>query len=193
MESLVESLRHAKVVPVLRRADGAEAEAVARTLLDAGLPVVELTANTPDWAGVLGRLRASYPHAVLGVGTVCAPDVARAACDAGADFLVSPWPVPDVRAYADSRGVPLCEGGFTPGEIAAAARHGIAKLFPAHAVGPSYLKSVQAVLPAGSQVMPTGGIKLADVPAWLSAGAIAVGIGSDLDRLPQVWHELGTA
>jgi 2-dehydro-3-deoxyphosphogluconate aldolase/(4S)-4-hydroxy-2-oxoglutarate aldolase len=31
-----------------------------------------------------------------------------------------------------------------------------------------------------ARIMPTGGIPLADVRAWLRAGAVAVGVGSDL-------------
>jgi 2-dehydro-3-deoxyphosphogluconate aldolase / (4S)-4-hydroxy-2-oxoglutarate aldolase len=32
-----------------------------------------------------------------------------------------------------------------------------------------------------ARIVPTGGIRLEDVPAWLDAGAFAVGVGSDLD------------
>ena len=59
-------------------------------------------------------------------------------------------------------------------------RRGIAKLFPAHAVGPRFLRSVLAVAPPGARVVPTGGIALDDVRAWLDAGAYAVGMGSEL-------------
>ncbi|MBB5870296.1 2-dehydro-3-deoxyphosphogluconate aldolase/(4S)-4-hydroxy-2-oxoglutarate aldolase [Allocatelliglobosispora scoriae] len=190
MERLTEILAQARVVPVIRRSTPDTAEPAARTLLDAGLPVIELTANTPDWAETLLRLHADYPHAVIGLGTVTSTGIAQEALHAGAHFLVSPWPVPQVRGFADEHGLPLCEGGFTPGEIASAASRGIAKLFPASTVGPAYLKSLIAVLPSGSAVMPTGGITLDSVPAWLAAGAIAVGVGSDLDRLPEVWRAL---
>ena len=76
-------------------------------------------------------------------------------------------------------------GGFTPAEVLAAADGGIAKLFPAHAVGPRYLRSVLAVAPPGTRVVPTGGIALDDVEAWLDAGAYAVGIGSELRPTPE--------
>jgi 2-dehydro-3-deoxyphosphogluconate aldolase/(4S)-4-hydroxy-2-oxoglutarate aldolase len=118
---------------------------------------------------------------VLGAGTVTTADDARRAIDAGADFLVSPYPAEAVRAVAGQARVAFLEGGFTPGEVAAAAAQGIAKLFPAHVGGPAYLRSVLAVLP-GARIVPTGGIALSDVPAYLAAGAYAVGVGSDLVR-----------
>ena len=56
----------------------------------------------------------------------------------------------------------------------------MAKLFPAHVGGPRYLKSLLAVAP-GARIMPTGGIALDEVGEWLDAGALAVGVGSDLN------------
>jgi 2-dehydro-3-deoxyphosphogluconate aldolase/(4S)-4-hydroxy-2-oxoglutarate aldolase len=69
---------------------------------------------------------------------------------------------------------------LSPTELAAAlAAGGAAKLFPAHVGGAAYLRSILAVMP-GARIVPTGGIRLKDVPAWLDAGAFAVGVGSDL-------------
>ena len=52
-------------------------------------------------------------------------------------------------------------------------------------VGPRYLRSVLAVAPPGARVVPTGGIGLGDVEAWLDAGAYAVGVGSELAPGPE--------
>ncbi|HCT75611.1 MAG TPA: aldolase [Micromonosporaceae bacterium] len=189
MEQMTTVLARAKVVPVIRADSGTKALETAEWLLESGLTVIELTATTPDWLSALVKLRTGHPQATLGVGTVVTAANAVAALDNGADFLVSPWPAEDVRQVAQARVMPFLEGGFTPAEVAAAASRGIAKLFPAHVGGPTYLKSLLAVLP-GAQIMPTGGIKLADVSSWLAAGAIAVGVGSDLDRIREVLDEL---
>jgi 2-dehydro-3-deoxyphosphogluconate aldolase / (4S)-4-hydroxy-2-oxoglutarate aldolase len=173
----------ARVLPVLRTPDADGAVRAAEALLDAGLGVIELTATTPGWADVLADLRRAHPAATLGAGTVTTAEDARRALDAGADFLVSPYPAEAVRSVAAGTGTAFLEGGFTPGEVAAAAGRGIAKLFPAHVGGPAYLRSVLAVLP-GARIVPTGGIALSDVPAYLAAGAYAVGVGSDLVRAP---------
>lgn len=172
-----------RVLPVLRTPDADGAVRAAEALLNAGLAVIELTATTPGWADALAGLRRAHPPAVLGAGTVTTAEDARRALDAGADFLVSPYPAAAVRAVADETGTVFLEGGLTPGEVAAAAACGIAKLFPAHVGGPAYLRSVLAVLP-GARVVPTGGIALTDVPAYLEAGAYAVGVGSDLVKAP---------
>jgi 2-dehydro-3-deoxyphosphogluconate aldolase/(4S)-4-hydroxy-2-oxoglutarate aldolase len=175
------AIERAVVVPVVREESADEALRVAAWLMEQGLEVVELTASTPGWERAIGSL----DDVLVGVGTLRAREDAERAVAAGARFLVTPCPAPDVRAVADAANVPLLEGGFTPGEVLAAADRGIAKLFPAHVGGTALLRSILALSP-GARIVPTGGIALADVPAWLDAGAFAVGIGSELRPDPDV-------
>lgn len=172
-------IARAVVLPVVREQDSASALAVAGWLVEQGLEAVELTASTPGWEDAGRELRDAAPGLALGVGTLRVGDDAERAVALGADFLVTPCPAPDVRAVADAAGVPLIEGGLTPGEVLAAADRGMAKLFPAHVGGPALLRSILALSPQ-ARIVPTGGIGLADVPTWIDAGAVAVGIGSEL-------------
>lgn len=183
-----EVLAAQRLLPVLRSADADEAVRTVRTLLAAGCRAVELTTSTPGWPGAVARAAALADAlgrpALVGVGTVTTAADAGTALDAGAGFLVSPYPAPEVRETAARRGAPFVEGGFTPGEIAAAVRRsGAAKVFPAHVGGPEFLRSLRAVLP-GAVLIPTGGIAPGEVRDWLAAGATAVGIGSGLPTDP---------
>ena len=180
---VIEVIHAARVVPVVRRPSAAEATRMCEQLLELGSPVIELTATTPDWPSVLARLREVSPGTTLGVGTVSTPETARRAVGEGAAFLVSPYPAAAVRTVAEERGVPFIEGGFTPGELAAATAVGVAKLFPASTAGTRHLKAVLDVLP-GARIIPTGGIALDQVGDWLAAGAYAVGVGTDLATRP---------
>ncbi len=181
---LVAALRAQRLLPVLRSPDPAAAVARVRALLAAGCRIVELTTSTPGWAGALADCRGEHgDRALIGLGTVTRAEQATAAVEAGADFLVSPFPAPPVREVAARAGVPFVEGGFTPAEIADAAGRGPAKVFPAHVGGPKYLASLRAVLP-DAVLVPTGGISVAEAPAYLDAGAVAVGIGSGLPEEP---------
>ena len=60
----------------------------------------------------------------------------------------------------------------------------VVKLFPANSFDPSFIKSVNGPLP-NVRIMPTGGISLNSMNDWLSAGAVAVGVGSDLTKAYQ--------
>jgi 2-dehydro-3-deoxyphosphogluconate aldolase/(4S)-4-hydroxy-2-oxoglutarate aldolase len=177
--NLESRLRHARVVPVIRVGEADQARELIDRLLAAGLDVVELTTTIPGWPEVASALRSAQPDLALGVGTITDAEQARQAVAAGADFCVSPRLVPDARPVLAREGVPFIEGGLTPTEVLDAASRGIAKLFPAHVGGARYLASLLAVAPE-ARIMPTGGIPLAEVPKWLEAGAISVGVGSDL-------------
>lgn len=166
------------VLPVLRVGTVQEALGAVALLAESGFGIVELTATTPDWKAALTQVRLEHPDLMVGLGTVRTATAAGEAVDGGADFLVTPHPAPDVRAATGAR-IPVIEGGWTPGEIGAAADVGLAKLFPAHVGGPAYLRTLLAVLP-GAAVVPTGGIGLDEVTTWLDAGATAVGLGTAL-------------
>lgn len=166
------------VLPVLRSPSAADGVRTVLALVAAGCQVVELTTSTPGWESAVTELADS--PATVGVGTVTTLEDAERALAAGAGFLVSPFPVPDVAVLAAEHGALFIGGGFTPGELATGRSAGIAKVFPAHLGGPRYLRSLAPVLP-GLRLVPTGGVGWDDVSDYLDAGAFAVGIGSGLD------------
>lgn len=177
---LIERIGRARLLPVIRVERAAEAVEQGRAVLEAGHDVIELTTTTAGWPDALRELRGAAPEAAAGVGTVTTPAAAELAIELGAAFLVSPYPAAAVGQVADAAGVLFMEGGFTPDQIARAAERGVAKLFPAHLGGIRYLRSLLGVLP-GARIVPTGGIAPDEAPAWLEAGAFAVG-GSELAR-----------
>ncbi|WP_163504920.1 bifunctional 4-hydroxy-2-oxoglutarate aldolase/2-dehydro-3-deoxy-phosphogluconate aldolase [Fodinicola acaciae] len=177
--AVVDRIGAAKVLPVLRAADVETANGYVQAVRRAGLGAIELTATIPGWQELLPDVVKNAGDALIGMGTVTTAADAQVAVDRGAHFLVSPYPAAAVRSFAAEAGILFIEGGMTPGELAVTMSAGIGKLFPAHVGGPSFLKSVMAILP-GLKIVPTGGISVADVPKWLAAGAFAVGVGSDL-------------
>jgi 2-dehydro-3-deoxyphosphogluconate aldolase / (4S)-4-hydroxy-2-oxoglutarate aldolase len=177
-----EGLAATRVVAILRAENADRAETVVDVLVEAGVRCLELTLTTRGALEVVERLAARVPRDVeVGVGTVLtAGDVDRSV-DAGATFVVSPSVEPEVIAAALRRRVASYPGAFTPTEIAAAWKAGASavKLFPAGQLGPGYLKDVRAPLP-DIPVVPTGGVDIASIGAWLGAGAVAVGMGGPL-------------
>jgi 2-dehydro-3-deoxyphosphogluconate aldolase/(4S)-4-hydroxy-2-oxoglutarate aldolase len=170
------------VVAVLR-ADTADGfSAVADVLVDAGVGALEVTLTSRGaLAAIAGLVRQLPAGVVVGAGTVLTADQAKACVDAGAAFLVAPVLVPEVSAVGAAAGVATYPGALTPTEVFVASRGGapIVKLFPASAVGPRFVTDLHGPLP-GVRIMPTGGIELGDVAGWLSAGAVAVGLGGPL-------------
>lgn len=176
---MIERLARAGILPVIRAATAERARDLVGVMADAGLTSIELTTTIPDWADLLCTLTAERPELSFGMGTITTEAMGGRALEQGAQFLVTPYPVPAARAVAAEADRLMIGGGLTPAELAESVVSGVGKLFPAHVGGISYLKSLLAVLP-GARIIPTGGIAIDDAARWLEAGAFAVGVGSDL-------------
>jgi 2-dehydro-3-deoxyphosphogluconate aldolase/(4S)-4-hydroxy-2-oxoglutarate aldolase len=179
----LERLAAVPVVAILRAGEAGRFLEVGWVLYEAGVRAVEVTLTSRGALEAFGRLRGELPgDALLGVGTVRSVGDARAAADAGATYLVAPDFRPDVVGWAVERDLPVVPGALTPTEVAAAWAAGstAVKVFPVSAVGgPAYVKAVRAPLPE-VPLVPTGGVGIGDVGAYLAAGAVAVGVGSPL-------------
>jgi 2-dehydro-3-deoxyphosphogluconate aldolase/(4S)-4-hydroxy-2-oxoglutarate aldolase len=182
-EAFLDRLAAVPVVAILRAADAERFLEVGRVLYEAGLRAVEVTLTSKGALAAFAKLAEELPEdALLGVGTVRSPEQASQAVDAGAAYLVAPDFRPPVVAWAAERGVPVVPGALTPTEVAAAWSAGATavKVFPVSAVGgPAYVKAVRAPLPE-VPLVPTGGVGIDDIGAYLAAGAAAVGVGSPL-------------
>lgn len=156
--------------------------AIGSAVAGTGLAAIEVTLNSP---GALEQIRVlaeqRVPGLVVGAGTVLCAEDARRALAAGARFLVSPVVDAGVLAVGREAGVCVFPGALTPTEVLAAWRAGAAmvKVFPAQPLGPAYIKALKAPL-GNIPLLPTGGIGLESLPAFLDAGADGVGVGEPL-------------
>lgn len=175
-------LTRSGVVAVARYADPEPLFEAARALLVGGVDVFEVTMTVPDALDVLRDVsRRLAPDVIVGAGTVLDGETARAAILAGAQFIVGPTVQPDVISVARRYGRVVIPGALTPTEILAAWERGadVVKVFPARQGGPKYISDVLAPLPQ-IPLMPTGGVTLENAADFIRAGAVAVGIGSNL-------------
>jgi len=171
-----------RVVAILRAPTADAYRAVVEVLITAGITSVELTLTTPGTLAALPSLVSTWSaDADIGVGTVVTAADAARAMDAGAAFVVTPTRQPEVVAAARRRSCPVYPGALTPTEVEAAWAAGACavKLFPAATVGPAYLRALRGPFPE-IRLVPSGGIAIDSAPNWLRAGALAVGLGSEL-------------
>lgn len=181
-ESVTAGIISAGLIGILRAPTAEHFEAIAAVLVDTGVLAIEITLTAADAVHSLAKIATEHGgRAFVGAGTVLTADQAEACIDAGATFLVSPTASPDVIAAARIADVAAFPGALTPTEILAAHRSGASavKLFPASAVAPRYLSDLRGPLP-DIRIIPTGGIAIDDITAWIRVGAAAVGLGSSL-------------
>ena len=162
---------------------------IVDALVEGGIEVLEITMTVP---GAVETIRAISKRdgVLVGAGTVLDPMTAKACIEAGAQFIVAPALNVETITLCNRLGVAIAPGALTPTEVVAAFDAGgdVIKVFPCDALGgASYLKSLKAPLPH-IPLMPTGGVSLETIGAFLAAGAVAVGVGSALVD-PKLSHE----
>lgn len=171
------------LVAVIRAEGSEQASRIADACAEGGVGAIEITYTVPGATAVLAELaRRDAPRSILiGAGTVLDPETARAAILAGAQFIVSPSLNPETARLCNRYQIPYMPGAGTVKEVIECLECGadIIKVFPGETLGPSFIKAVKGPLPHAN-LMPTGGVSLENVTAWIRAGAVAVGIGGSL-------------
>ena len=166
-------MRAAPVIPVLVLDGSVDPAELAATLVEAGLPVLEVTLRT---AIALDAIRAmsAVPGAIVGAGTVLNERQLAQALDAGARFIVSPGLTNPLALAVRDTGVPFLPGVATAADIMRGLDLGLDrfKFFPAESSGGiTGLKALSG--PFGDlRFCPTGGITAETAPNWLALDAV---------------------
>lgn len=170
------------LIAIVRLDSSAELIDAARAIAAGGVSIIEFTLTTP---GALQTIEESSRElggqVLIGAGTVLDAETARAAILAGAEFVVAPTLNPEVIQMCRRYGKVVIPGAYTPTEILHAWELGadFVKVFPAEVGGPAYIKAVRAPLPQ-VKMIPVGGVSVETAGAFIRAGAVALGVGSNL-------------
>jgi 2-dehydro-3-deoxyphosphogluconate aldolase / (4S)-4-hydroxy-2-oxoglutarate aldolase len=177
----------AQQLAVIRGQTPEDAIWLAEQLAMAGFTMLELTFTTPDVLQAVKALQKRFSQegrqVRLGLGSILTLKQLELAAEAGACFFASPgW---DAELWQASQVLGLntyWPGVSTPSETMQALKQGATtlKLFPCKALGGlAALKALQAPFPQVAW-LPFGGLTPSCVPAYLQAGALAVGLGQSL-------------
>ena len=188
----------APAIPVLTISDVEEAVPLARTLVEAGLPVAEVTLRPPAAMAAIERIAREVPEAVVAAGTVTRPGQIAEVASAGARLIVTPGTPSGLAAALAAGPLPAMPGCATVTEALALAEHGFThlKFFPAGASGgPAWLKGVAGPC-ADLRFCPTGGVDLKTAPAYLALPNVVCVGGSWMVPADAVrdrdWTRIGT-
>lgn len=170
------------LIAIVRLDSAGELVHAAKAIAAGGVSVIEFTMTTP---GALRTIEESARElggdVLIGAGTVLDAETARAAILAGAEFVVAPTLNPEVIEICHRYDKVVVPGAYTPTEILTAWELGadFVKLFPAEVGGPAYLKAVRAPLPQ-VRLVAVGGVSVETAGQFIRAGAVALGVGSNL-------------
>ncbi len=180
--ALAAEVSSAGLVAVLVIDHADDAVPLARTLLQGGVGVMELTLRTPAAIDALKEIRRDVPEMIVGIGTILAVEQLQAARTAGAAFGVSPGCNPRVLAAAREADFPFAPGVATPTDIEVALEHGcrLMKFFPAEQLGGMpYLRAIAAPYThLDVRYMPLGGLTASNAANYMQDPLIAAIGGS---------------
>ena len=176
------AMRRHRLVAILRGVERETLEARVAALYGAGVRLIEVALSEPTALATLEELvRIAPVDMLVGAGTVTTSQLAKAAHEVGATFLVTPHVALPTIAYAVEHDLGVLAGALTPTEIASARDAGarFIKLFPASAVGPDYVKALLGPYPE-LEMLAVGGVGSANLAPYLRAGVIGAGVGGAL-------------
>jgi 2-dehydro-3-deoxyphosphogalactonate aldolase len=179
------SANSAALIAILRGVVPDRVVGIGDVLYAAGFRMIEVPLNSPDpFASIAALAACNRPDWIVGAGTVLTVADVQRTHAAGGRLVVAPNCAPEVIRSAFQLGLQVMPGFATATEAFQAIQAGAQdlKLFPACTYGPRHLQALRAVLPTSVRVFPVGGIGVADIAAWLTAGAAGFGLGSELFR-----------
>ncbi|HSK70868.1 MAG TPA: bifunctional 4-hydroxy-2-oxoglutarate aldolase/2-dehydro-3-deoxy-phosphogluconate aldolase [Pyrinomonadaceae bacterium] len=181
-QAVLETIKREKLIPVIRTTETEDARKAVEALSKSGIKVFEITMTVPNAPELIAELNSENSDILLGAGTVLNRVQAEECAKAGAKFIVSPAFDAETVRFCNENEIAVMPGCLTPTEVLTAWNAGAdcVKVFPCDAMGGAkYLKSLKTLFPH-IEMMPTGGVSLDTIADFFKAGAIAVGVGTDL-------------
>ena len=177
-----ELFKKVPIIGIIRNFSAEDVQKILPVYQASGLTTIEITMNTAGAKAMLKQALEQYPDTLnIGAGTVCTEKDLEKALEIGAQFIVTPIINKKVIRTCAKKGIPVFPGAFTPSEIYKAWTLGasMVKVFPSTTLGPAYIKDLKGPL-SQIELMPTGGVSLANMSDFFAAGADGLGIGSQL-------------
>jgi len=170
------------IIPAIRVSSADDAHYASEAVASGGIPIVEITMTVPGAMDVIAHLVKHHPNMIVGAGTVLDLETARHCADAGAHFLTAPGLDCEIIAFAAKQDIVALPGALTPTEVVTAWRAGadFVKLFPCAQVGgDAYVRALNRSFPQ-IPLVAAGGVNQQNAEAFILAGAIAIGVGTQL-------------
>src|SRR5688500_10280104 len=185
-EQIVGKMKDLGLVPLFTHDDVVTAQKVIEAAYNGGVRVFEFTNRKKNsyevFVAMLDYCK-KFPDLMLGIGTVMDGATTKKFIDAGAHFIISPILKLEMARVCLDHNILWMPGCATLTEIVTAKENGaqVIKVFPGSVLGPGFVSSIMPVVP-DLQLMITGGVEPNEknLAAWFKAGAMSVGMGSQL-------------
>lgn len=175
-ENLIKKISREKIYPIIRCKNAQCAIDTANALIEGGIRVLEINVEN---ASLYEAIHEISKHATVSAGGIITAQQANMSINAGAKIISSPIFQMNLVKISNDKRIPLIASASTSNEAYNAwkTRVSLIKIFPAKALGGAlYIEDLLRPMPF-LNVMPSGNITLEEVPEYIKAGAMAVGVG----------------
>ena len=177
-KNVMDLISEEKIYPIVRSKNAQNAIDIAHALIEGGISVMEIVVENPSLFSAIDEISKEI---VVCAGGIITQQQAEQAIESGAKLFSSPLSQMNIVKISKNKKMPFIAGASTPNEAYEAwqARVPLIKIFPVTALGGVlYIEDMLRTMPF-LKIMPMGHIKLAEVPAYIKAGAKSVGVGRD--------------
>lgn len=175
-----EKVRQIGIIPVIKIPGVEYAVPLARTLKEAGLPLIEVTMRNECALDCIREIKRAFPDMLVAAGTTVRPEQVSEAKEAGADMCVAPGLNEAVVHAALQQGMPILPGCVTATEIEQGLKLGLTtfKFFPAELMGG--VKTIKELTGPyyNIEFIPTSGINFETMTGYLANPKVAAVGGS---------------
>jgi 2-dehydro-3-deoxyphosphogluconate aldolase/(4S)-4-hydroxy-2-oxoglutarate aldolase len=171
------------LIPIVRFDCFDDVLPIVEALLAGGVTTVEFPMTSALALAAIETVADTFGDRImLGAGTVLDVETVQSCFSAGAQFIVSPVVCDDVICECVRSNKVSCPGALTPTEVVHAWDTGadFIKIFPCDRVGgAAYIRALKVPLPHINMI-PVGGVTLANAAEFIAAGSCALGTAAGL-------------
>ncbi len=168
-DKIIEVLQISPIVPVVVIEDIKDAVPLAQSLVEGGIPIIEVTLRSSCALEAIELIAKNVPKMRVGAGTILNPTQLEQAQNRGAEFLISPGLTIKLLEHAKKKDMPLIPGVSSSSEVMQALEWGYnaLKFFPAEYCGGVKLLNAFNGPFKGVKFCPTGGISADNMRSYL--------------------------
>ncbi|WRD47023.1 bifunctional 4-hydroxy-2-oxoglutarate aldolase/2-dehydro-3-deoxy-phosphogluconate aldolase [Helicobacter pylori] len=169
-DKIIEVLQISPIVPVVVVEDIKDAVPLAQSLIEGGIPIIEVTLRSSCALEAIELIAKNVPKMRVGAGTILNPTQLEQAQNRGAEFLISPGLTIKLLEHAKKKNMPLIPGVSSSSEVMQALELGYnaLKFFPAEYCGGVKLLNAFNGPFKGVKFCPTGGISADNMRSYLN-------------------------
>ncbi len=169
-DKTIEVLQISPIIPVVVIEDIKDAVPLAQSLIEGGIPIIEVTLRSSCALEAIELIAKNVPKMRVGAGTILNPTQLEQAQNRGAEFLISPGLTIKLLEHAKKKNMPLIPGVSSSSEVMQALELGYnaLKFFPAEYCGGVKLLNAFNGPFKGVKFCPTGGISADNMHSYLN-------------------------